>query len=265
MENCLAGADEFRGGDGPLVLERGPATSPLFEAFFEAVQQAGYPLTDDVNGFRQEGFAAFDRNIHRGRRLSAARAYLHPVLRRPNLEVRCRAFVRRVLFDGTRAVGVEVDGPGRPGADRGRRGDPLRRRDQLAAAAPALGRRQRARARGARRRRRPRSARRRRAPPGSPRGLHPVRLEAAGLGGARDEVAQPAVGRLQVAVLPLRAGRDEPLRGGRLHPRRRRRRLPEPDVPLPPGRDPLRRKLARQAVTATRCTSARCTRTRAAR
>ena len=64
MESCLAGADEFRGGDGPLVLERGPATSPLFEAFFEAVQQAGYPLTDDVNGFKQEGFAAFDRNIH---------------------------------------------------------------------------------------------------------------------------------------------------------------------------------------------------------
>jgi choline dehydrogenase len=54
MESCLAGADEFRGGDGPLVLERGPATSPLFEAFFEAVQQAGYPLTDDVNGFKQE-------------------------------------------------------------------------------------------------------------------------------------------------------------------------------------------------------------------
>ncbi|MFN2629706.1 MAG: choline dehydrogenase [Gaiellaceae bacterium] len=108
MENCLAGADEYRGNRGPLVLERGPATSPLFRAFFEAVQQAGYPLTDDVNGYRQEGFAAFDRNIHRGRRLSAARAYLHPVLDRPNLEVRTRAFVRRILFEGTRAVGVEV-------------------------------------------------------------------------------------------------------------------------------------------------------------
>ena len=104
MESCLAGTDDYRGGDGPLVLERGPATSPLFRAFFEAVQQAGYPLTDDVNGYRQEGFAAFDRNIHRGRRLSAARAYLHPVLKRPNLEVRCRAFVNRVLFDGTRAT-----------------------------------------------------------------------------------------------------------------------------------------------------------------
>jgi choline dehydrogenase len=107
METCLAGADEFRGGDGPLVLERGPATSPLFEAFFEAVQQAGYPLTSDVNGYRQEGFAAFDRNIHRGRRLSAARAYLHPVMGRPNLEVTCRALVTKIIFDGTRATGVE--------------------------------------------------------------------------------------------------------------------------------------------------------------
>src|SRR5207237_7283072 len=110
METCLAGADEWRGGDGPRALERGPATSPLFRAFFEAVQQAGYALTDDVNGYRQEGFAKFDRNIHRGRRLSAARAYLHPAMKRPNLEVRTRAFVTRVVFEGKRAVGVEVDG-----------------------------------------------------------------------------------------------------------------------------------------------------------
>ena len=108
METCLAGADEWRGSDGPLKLERGPATNPLCQAFFKAVQQAGYPLTDDVNGYRQEGFAAFDRTIFRGRRLSAARAYLHPVRARPNLEVRCRTFVKRVLFEGNRAVGVEV-------------------------------------------------------------------------------------------------------------------------------------------------------------
>jgi choline dehydrogenase len=107
METCLAGADEFRGGEGPLVLERGPARSPLFAAFFEAVQQAGYPLTRDVNGYQQEGFAAFDRNIHRGRRLSAARAYLHPVMGRPNLDVTCRAFVTRIVFGGKRAVAVE--------------------------------------------------------------------------------------------------------------------------------------------------------------
>jgi choline dehydrogenase len=110
METCLAGADEWRGGDGPLVLERGAATGPLHDAFFAAAQHAGYALTDDVNGFRQEGFAAFDRNIHRGRRLSAARAYLHPVMSRPNLEVRCRQLVSRVVFEGTRAVGVEVAG-----------------------------------------------------------------------------------------------------------------------------------------------------------
>ena len=106
MEKCLAGPDEWRGGEGPLVLERGPATSPLFEAFFAAVQQAGFELTADVNGFRQEGFAAFDRNIHRGRRLSAARAYLHPVLDRPNLELRTGALISRVLFEGNRATGV---------------------------------------------------------------------------------------------------------------------------------------------------------------
>jgi choline dehydrogenase len=106
MENCLAGGD-FRGRSGPLVLERGPATNPLFGGFFAAAQEAGYPLTDDVNGYRQEGFAPFDRNVHRGRRLSAARAYLRPAMRRPNLTVRTRTLVTRILFDGTRAVGVE--------------------------------------------------------------------------------------------------------------------------------------------------------------
>ena len=110
MESCLAGADDYRGGEGPLLLERGPAASPLFAAFFEAVQQAGYSLTSDVNGARQEGFAKFDRTIHRGRRLSAARAYLHPVMGRRNLEVRCRAFVERIVLEGTRAVGVVVNG-----------------------------------------------------------------------------------------------------------------------------------------------------------
>jgi choline dehydrogenase len=107
MENCLAGADAFRGGAGPLELERGPATNPLFGAFFGAVQEAGFDLTDDVNGYRQEGFARFDRNIVRGRRLSAAGAYLHPVMRRKNLTVHTRALTTRIVFDGTRAVGVE--------------------------------------------------------------------------------------------------------------------------------------------------------------
>ena len=113
MENCLAGGDDFRGADGPLIMERGPCENPLFSAFFGAVQEAGYPLTDDVNGYKQEGFARFDRNLHHGRRLSAARAYLHPVKNRPNLTVQCRALTTKILFEGknpetqTRAVGVE--------------------------------------------------------------------------------------------------------------------------------------------------------------
>ncbi len=111
METAVASPpdDPWRGHDGPLVVERGPATSPLFVAFFAAAQEAGYALTDDVNGYRQEGFAPFDRNIHDARRLSAARAYLHPILRqRSNLAVWTRRFVTGLLFDRTRVIGVEV-------------------------------------------------------------------------------------------------------------------------------------------------------------
>ncbi len=109
MENCLAGADDWRGGEGPLKLERGPATNPLFDAFFRAAVEAGYHLTDDVNGYRQEGFARFDRNVYRGRRLSSARAYLHPVRHRKNLTVRTLALGTRVRFEGKRAVGVDYE------------------------------------------------------------------------------------------------------------------------------------------------------------
>ncbi|MBF0210403.1 MAG: choline dehydrogenase [Desulfamplus sp.] len=107
-ETRLIGADEYHGVNGPLLLETGPCKNPLFGAFLKAVEEAGYPLTDDVNGYQQEGFAPFDRNIFRGRRLSAARAYLHPAKKsRPNLEVVCRAFTNRILFEGKKAVGVE--------------------------------------------------------------------------------------------------------------------------------------------------------------
>ena len=213
MENCLAAAadDPFRGHDGPLVLERGPAKGPLFDAFFAAVQEAGYPLTDDVNGYRQEGFAAFDRNVHNGRRLSAARAYLHPVMDRPNLDVehaqlrvedRVRGRPRRrrrVLQEGTARQ------PDRPR----RRGDPVRRRDQLAAAAPALRHRRGGRAARARDRRRVRPAGRRRAPAGPPRGLHPAHRHAAGHDGAvlRDEGAPARSGSSGCCARPARVRR----------------------------------------------------------
>jgi choline dehydrogenase len=113
MENCTAGVDQWRGGEGPLELERGPATNPLFEAFFQSAVQAGYQRTHDVNGYRQEGFGPFDRNVRRGRRLSAARAYLHPAMERGNLDVVTRALVERVRFDGKKAVGLEVRLKGR--------------------------------------------------------------------------------------------------------------------------------------------------------
>ncbi len=115
MENCLAAErdDVLRGRSGPLVLERGPATNPLFGAFFDASVQAGYPLTTDVNGFRQEGFAPFDRNVHKGRRLSASRAYLRPSMRRKNLTVMARALATGIQFAGTRATGVTYRRNGR--------------------------------------------------------------------------------------------------------------------------------------------------------
>lgn len=121
METALGAdpQDPRRGHNGPLKLTRGPATSPLFQAFFRSVQEAGYNLTNDVNGYRQEGFAPFDRNIFHGKRLSAARAYLHPIRNRKNLDVRTRAFVTKVLVDtdantgATKATGVEYEWKGK--------------------------------------------------------------------------------------------------------------------------------------------------------
>jgi choline dehydrogenase len=113
LENCLAADpdDQFRGHDGPLQQERGPIKNPLFSAFFKAVQQAGHELTSDVNGYKQEGFAAFDRNLRRGRRLSAARAYLHPVMHRKNLTVKCRALVTKLNIENKKVTGVNFELP----------------------------------------------------------------------------------------------------------------------------------------------------------
>ena len=111
LETCVAAAsdDEWRGRDGPLTLERGPATNELFGAFFSAVKQAGHALTDDVNGWKQEGFGRFDRMIRGGRRCSASVAYLHSgdVISRANLKVICNATVNRLLLREGRVGGVE--------------------------------------------------------------------------------------------------------------------------------------------------------------
>jgi choline dehydrogenase len=101
------GGDEFHGGAGPLHVSNGRSANPLFRAFVEAGKEAGHPYTADFNGSSQEGFGPYQLTIREGRRWSAARAYLHPALERPNLTVESLAHVTRILFEGTRATGIE--------------------------------------------------------------------------------------------------------------------------------------------------------------
>ncbi len=107
LENRLVGPDKYHGDKGPMKLTTPENRNPLFKAFFKSVQEAGYPLTDDVNGAQQEGFGKFDQTIYRSRRLNAARAYIHPVKKRKNLTVLTKAMAHRILFEGKKAVGVE--------------------------------------------------------------------------------------------------------------------------------------------------------------
>ncbi len=106
-EYRLMGADQYQGTGGPMYLTTPKCDNPLFDAFFKSVQEAGYPLTDDVNGYQQEGFGKFDGTIYRSRRWNAARAYVHPVIDRDNLKVVLKATATKILFDGKKAVGVE--------------------------------------------------------------------------------------------------------------------------------------------------------------
>jgi len=111
MENWHGGSDGgdgvWRGHDGPLHITRGPRTNPLFDAFIRAGAEAGYPLTADYNGAQQEGFGPMEATIWRGRRWSAANAYLRPALKTGRVKL-VRALAQRVVFDSGRAVGVEV-------------------------------------------------------------------------------------------------------------------------------------------------------------
>lgn len=106
-ETRLIGKDSYHGDKGPVITTTPEAENPLFQAFFKSGEQAGYPLTNDVNGYQQEGLGIFDQNIFQGRRYSAARAYLHPVMSRSNLTVVTGATANRILFEGKTAVGVE--------------------------------------------------------------------------------------------------------------------------------------------------------------
>lgn len=109
MENSHGGQEGWRGTDGPLHIRRGERQNPLFQAFIEAGQQAGFEITEDYNGEKQEGFGPMEQTIHNGRRWSAANAYLKPALKRPNVKL-VRGLARRVIMDGKRAIGVEIEG-----------------------------------------------------------------------------------------------------------------------------------------------------------
>ena len=106
------GDPAWRGADGPLHVTRGRRDNPLTRAFVEAGRQAGYPVTGDYNGHRQEGFGPFDMTVHKGERWSAAKAYLRPALKRDNCTL-VRALARKVVMEQGRATGVEVERGGR--------------------------------------------------------------------------------------------------------------------------------------------------------
>ncbi|XP_033755860.1 choline dehydrogenase, mitochondrial-like [Pecten maximus] len=106
------GENDYRGGDGPLHVSRGRSNNPLHQTFVEAGQQAGFPFTDDMNGYQQEGVGWMDMTIHKGRRWSAAMASLRPALKRDNVTVESNALSTRIVFENKRAVGVEFEQKG---------------------------------------------------------------------------------------------------------------------------------------------------------
>ena len=272
METCLAAApdDPWRGHDGPLVLERGPATNPLFTAFFASV--AGGRLPAD----RRTSTAIARRASPRSTGTSTAAAGCP---RRGPTSIRSWASGKNLTVR-TRRVRDAGAVRGRAGGRRGDRERAAAPSGSMAgevilaggaintpAAAAAVGRR------AGRRPARRSGSRSSRDLPGvgehlqdhlevyiQYKSLQPVSMQPA----ATQKWRRPFIGA-QWLFLRSGPGRDQPLRGRRLRPLERRRRLPEPDVPLPAARDPLRRHRPARRGTATRSTSGRCTPTRAAR
>ena len=115
-ETWVKGGDDFRGGDGPLGVCAGNdmKLNPLYRAFIDAGVDAGYPETKDYNGEHQEGFGPMHMTVRDGVRESTSRAYLHPVLNRPNLTLVTKALAKTIEFDGARAIGVNVEIGGKP-------------------------------------------------------------------------------------------------------------------------------------------------------
>ncbi len=107
LENSHGGEEGWRGVDGPMHVKRGEKLNPLYQAFIEAGREAGYPVTKDYNGQQQEGFGSMEMTVHNGFRWSAANAFLRPALKRKNVKLVTHAYARRIILEGSKAVGVE--------------------------------------------------------------------------------------------------------------------------------------------------------------
>ncbi len=105
-ETYEGGEDAYRGGNGPLHTSNGPMKNPLYDAFITAGEEAGYARTEDINGYRQEGFGRMDMTVHKGRRWSTANAYLKPAMKSANLEVATGALAEKIEIEGNRARGI---------------------------------------------------------------------------------------------------------------------------------------------------------------
>ncbi len=108
LENWHKGGNRYRGGHGPVGVNAGNdmRLNPLYQAFIDAGQDAGYPFTEDYNGYQQEGFGQKHMSVMRGARASASRCYIDPIRKRPNLKIIPHVHVDQLIMDGPRAIGV---------------------------------------------------------------------------------------------------------------------------------------------------------------
>ena len=108
IETWSEGENEFRGGSGLLPVNQSKNKNPLFKAFINSAGEAGYRINPDMNGKEQEGFGMYDVTINNGERASVSKHYLDPARSRKNLNIFTESFVERILFDGKKAIGIEV-------------------------------------------------------------------------------------------------------------------------------------------------------------
>jgi len=108
IETWSEGGNDFRGMDGLLPINQSKNKNPLFKAFLNSAKEAGYKINQDMNGKDQEGFGMYDVTINKGERASVSKYYLNPVKSRKNLKIFSNSFVEKIIFDGKKAIGIEV-------------------------------------------------------------------------------------------------------------------------------------------------------------